>query len=115
MPGPQATSRLGAVDRVVVRAPPKSVYGSIAVAVVCVAWDGDDVRELALAVVGYRVNLWLAHIYAGLVPGGWESHTLASVGRWARHEAAPRRDDPQPARLGARCPAAPRRASGRSR
>lgn len=62
------------------------VYGSIAVAVVCVAWDGDDERRLAIAVVGYSLTLWLAHVYAWLIPGGEQAHTWATVRRLLRLE-----------------------------
>lgn len=62
------------------------VYGSIAVAVACVAWNGDDERRLAVAVVGYSLTLWLAHVYAWLIPGGEQAHTWASLGYFLRLE-----------------------------
>jgi hypothetical protein len=68
------------------RITPEGVYGSIAVAVVCVAWKGERIGQLALAVIGYSVTLWLAHIYARVVQGGWETRNLASVRYWAVHE-----------------------------
>jgi len=56
------------------------------VSVVCVAWEGERLGQLALAVLGYGVTLWLAHIYARVVYGGWETRNPAGVRYWAVHE-----------------------------
>lgn len=62
------------------------VYGSIAVAVVCVTWDGEDESLLAVSVAGYSLTLWLAHVYAWLIPGGEQAHAWATVRRQLRLE-----------------------------
>lgn len=51
------------------------MYGSIAVVVICVAWYGEDLWELAVAVAGYSITLWLAHIYSEVIPRG--SHRVS--------------------------------------
>jgi hypothetical protein len=75
--------RLDAVRRGIT---PEGIYGSLAVGVVCLAWEGDDLGELAVEVVVYSTALWLFHIYARTVHGGWEDRSWAGLGRWARHE-----------------------------
>lgn len=65
---------------------PEGIYASLAVAVVCLAWSGDDVRDLALEIVVYSVALWLFHIYARVVHGGWEARSGATLRYWAVHE-----------------------------
>lgn len=68
------------------RVTPEGIYGSLAVAVVCLAWAGDDVVDLGLEVLLYSTALWLFHIYARTVHGGWEARSMASVRHWAVHE-----------------------------
>lgn len=65
---------------------PEGIYSSLAVAVVCLAWSGDDVRNLGLEILVYSLALWLFHIYARVVHGGWEARTRASLRHWAIHE-----------------------------
>lgn len=64
----------------------EGIYGSLAVAVVCLAWEGDALGDLALEIVIYSVALWLFHIYARVVHGGWMRRNLREVGYWARKE-----------------------------
>lgn len=71
---------------VTARITPEGIYGSLAIAVVCLAWEGEDLAELALEVVVYSTALWLFHIYARTVHGGWEARTLGTVRHWAVHE-----------------------------
>ena len=42
--------------------------------------------SIAIAVVGYSLTLWLAHVYAWLIPGGEQAHTWATVRRLLRLE-----------------------------
>lgn len=65
---------------------PEGIYSSLAVAVVCLAWSGDDVRDLGLEILVYSLALWLFHIYARVIHGGWEARTRASLRHWAIHE-----------------------------
>lgn len=65
---------------------PEGIYSSLAVAVVCLAWSGDDVRDLALEIFVYSLALWLFHIYARVIHGGWDARTRASLRHWAIHE-----------------------------
>lgn len=65
---------------------PEGIYSSLAVAVVCLAWYGDDVRDLALEIFVYSLALWLFHIYARVIHGGWAALTWASLRHWAIHE-----------------------------
>lgn len=62
------------------------MYASLAVAVVCLAWSGDDVGDLALEIVVYSLALWLFHIYARVVHGGWEARSGVKLRYWAVHE-----------------------------
>jgi hypothetical protein len=64
----------------------EGIYGSLAISVVCLAWEGDDPRELALEVLVYSVALWLFHVYARVVHGGWQHRTWAGIRHWAQHE-----------------------------
>lgn len=65
---------------------PEGIYSSLAVSVVCLAWYGDDVRDLALEVFVYSLALWLFHIYARVIYGGWAARSWASLRHWAVHE-----------------------------
>lgn len=65
---------------------PEGIYSSLAVAVVCLAWYGEDVRDLALEIFVYSLALWLFHIYARVIHGGWEARSWAGLRRWAIHE-----------------------------
>jgi hypothetical protein len=65
---------------------PEGIYSSLAVAVVCLAWSGDDARDLALEIFVYSLALWCFHIYARVVHGGWEARSWASLRHWAIHE-----------------------------
>jgi hypothetical protein len=64
----------------------EGIYGSLAVAVVCLAWEGDSLADLALEITIYSVALWLFHIYARVVHGGWTRRNLSELGYWARKE-----------------------------
>lgn len=61
------------------------MYGSIAVTVICVAWYGKNLWELGLAVAGYSVTLWLAHIYSEVVPRGSHRVTWQELREMASH------------------------------
>jgi hypothetical protein len=65
---------------------PEGIYASLAIAVVCLAWSGDDTRNLALEILVYSVALWLFHIYARVVHGGWEARSGLRLRYWAIHE-----------------------------
>lgn len=65
---------------------PEGMYASLAVAVVCLAWSGHDVGDLALEIVVYSVALWLFHVYARVVHGGWEARSRGKLRYWAVHE-----------------------------
>ena len=68
------------------RATAEGIYACLAIAVVCAAWEYDNLGELALEVLLYSTALWLFHIYARVVHGGWEHRNLSSVGAIAKHE-----------------------------
>ncbi len=65
---------------------PEGIYSSLAVTVVCLAWSGDDVRDLGLEILLYSLALWLFHVYARVIHGGWEARTRAGLRHWAIHE-----------------------------
>jgi hypothetical protein len=64
----------------------EGIYGSLAIAVVCLAWEGDRLGELALEVTVFAVSLWLFQVYARVVHAGWGQRNLSAVARWARRE-----------------------------
>ncbi len=64
----------------------EGIYGCLAIAVVCLAWEEDNLGALAAEILVYAVALWLFHIYARVVYAGWRDRTLADMVRWARHE-----------------------------
>jgi hypothetical protein len=64
----------------------EGIYGSLAVAVVCLAWQGDTLPDLALEITIYSVALWLFHIYARVIHGGWTRRTTSELAYWARKE-----------------------------
>jgi hypothetical protein len=64
----------------------EGIYGSLAVAVVCLAWEGEQVGELAVEVTIFAVSLWLFQIYARVVHAGWGQRNISAVAGWARRE-----------------------------
>lgn len=68
------------------RVTPEGIYGCLAVAVVCIAWEGEHLGELALEIAIYSLTLWLFHIYARVVHSGWTHRSAGGLVQWARHE-----------------------------
>jgi hypothetical protein len=68
------------------RITPEGIYGCLAVAVVCIAWEGANLGELAFEIAIYAVSLWLFHIYARVVHGAWSRSRGSAVLYWARRE-----------------------------
>lgn len=68
------------------RATAEGIYACLAIAVVCAAWEYDNLGELALEVLLYSVALWLFHVYAQVVHGGWERRGAGDLWAIAKHE-----------------------------
>ena len=68
------------------RITPEGIYGCLAVSIVCIAWEGSDLNELAVEIAVYATTLWLFHIYARVVHGAWTLSRRSAVIHWARHE-----------------------------
>lgn len=64
----------------------EGIYGSLAVAVVCLAWSGETLADLALEIVVYSVALWAFHVYARVLHGGWTQRSAARLRYWAAKE-----------------------------
>lgn len=64
----------------------EGIYGSLAVAVVCLAWSGETLADLALEIVVYSVALWAFHVYARVIHGGWTRRSADHLRYWARKE-----------------------------
>jgi hypothetical protein len=64
----------------------EGIYGSLAVAVVCLAWNGDSLGDLAVEIIVYSVALWAFHVYARVLHGGWTQRSVARVRYWASKE-----------------------------
>ncbi len=64
----------------------EGIYGCLAVAVVCTAWTGSYLPELAAEIIIYSLTLWAFHIYARVAHGGWSSRSGETVRYWAKAE-----------------------------
>jgi len=73
-------------ERAAWRLTPEGTYGCLAIAVVCAAWEGDDLGRLAIEVAIYAIALWAFHVYAHAVTGSIAGRTLSNLGHWAKHE-----------------------------
>lgn len=64
----------------------EGLYACLAISVVCAAWEGEILGELAFEVVIYAVALWLFHIYADILRGGWATRGLRDLTSTAKHQ-----------------------------
>ena len=64
----------------------EGIYGCLAIAVVCIAWEGTELSELAVEILIYSLALWFFHIYARVAFAGWSDRNWRDIAHWAREE-----------------------------
>lgn len=65
-----------------------SIYGTISVAVIVAEYASSSAGRLALLLLSYGASLWLAHGYAGVVSGAWNTWGSSLRHAWPVAEAA---------------------------
>lgn len=64
----------------------EGIYGCLAIAVVCIAWEGTELSELAVEILIYSIALWFFHIYARVAFAGWSDRNWRDIAHWSRQE-----------------------------